>query len=510
LVELDPVAVDLLTGPRRPIVLLPRRASTPGSPAATATVSAEVAPGLADLGVMLPYTPLHQLLFGLTGDRPGPDVLVMTSGNRSGEPIITDDEQARERLAALVDGWLMHNRKIQVPADDSVVRIVEGEPLPIRRSRGYAPLPMALPFPVPATLAVGADLKNTFALASGGYAWLSQHLGEMDDVATLEAFGAAERHLEMLTGVRPVQLVADRHPGYRSAAWARRHANGRPVLTVQHHHAHVAALMAEHGLDGVRPVIGIAFDGTGYGDDGAVWGGELLLADYKGFRRLAHLRYVPLPGADAAIERPYRMALAHLASAGLPWDPALPPVAACPAAELTVLRHQLSTGFGCVPTSSMGRLFDAVAALLGVRQVVEYEAQAAIELETRARSATGPEVAGYRFAVDPAGDGTLIADPGPVLRSIVADLAADRPIELIGARFHAAVIALIVQLAVAVRAQGAGSTVALTGGVFQNARLLAGARQALRAEGFVPLCHRQVPPNDGGLALGQIVVAAAG
>jgi hydrogenase maturation protein HypF len=488
-------------------VLLPRRPSE--------VVAEAVAPGTADLGLMLPYTPLHLLLFGLPGDESGPEALVMTSGNLAGEPIVTDDDAALERLAPLVDGWLTHDRPIQVPCDDSVVRIVDGEQLPIRRSRGYAPLPVALPVEVPATLAVGADLKNT--LARGRYAWLSQHVGEMDDVATLEAFGAAEQHLELLTGVRPAQLVADRHPGYRSAAWARRNADGRPVHTVQHHHAHVAAVMAEHGLDGTRPVIGIAFDGTGYGPDGAIWGGEVLLADYKGFRRFAQLRYVPLPGGDLAVERPYRMALAHLASAGIDWDGSLPPVAGCPAKELAVLRHQLDTGFGCVPTSSMGRLFDAVAALIGVRQTVDYEAQAAIELEALS-TPTSPVIM-HGYAQSPAypcmitGEvegGVLVADPGPVLRAIVADLADSVPKGVIGARFHHAVVALVVDLAVAARDGGAGDTVALTGGVFQNALLLSGARKALKAEGFTVLCHRQVPPNDGGLALGQVLVAAAG
>jgi hydrogenase maturation protein HypF len=512
LAELEPVAAQLLTGPRRPIMLLPRRPGTGAGASAgaggSAGVAEAVAPGNADLGLMLPYTPLHLLLFGLPGDQPGPGALVMTSGNRGGQPIITDDTQALERLAPLVDGWLMHDRPIQVPCDDSVLRIVDGEELPIRRSRGYAPLPVALPLDVPATLAVGADMKNTFALARGRYAWLSQHIGEMDDVATLEAFGVAEQQLELLTGVQPVQLVADQHPGYRSAAWARRNAAGRVVHTVQHHHAHVAAVMAEHGLDGERPVIGVAFDGTGYGPDGAVWGGEVLLADYKGFRRLARLKYVPLPGGDAAIERPYRMALAHLAAAGLDWSDSLPPVAGCPPAELSVLRHQLETGFSCVPTSSMGRLFDAVAALVGVRQVVDYEAQAAIELEGISRDFD--RSGGYDFDVEAAPDGCLVADPGPVLRSIVADLGSGTPAGLIGARFHTSVVGLVVHLAMAVRDSGAGNTVALTGGVFQNALLLSGARKGLKSKGFTVLCHRQVPPNDGGLALGQVLVAAAG
>jgi hydrogenase maturation protein HypF len=504
LVHLEPAAAAVLTGPRRPIVLAPRRDAGPVAPS--------VAPGVPDLGILLPYTPLHVLLLAPDADGVGPAVFVMTSGNLGGEPIVTDDAQARERLAPLADAWLGHDRRIHVPCDDSVVRVVDGEEVPLRRSRGYAPLPLALPFEVPATLAVGADLKNTFALAEGRYAWLGQHIGEMDDVATLEAFGAAERHLELLTGVRPVELVADRHPAYRSTAWARRHAAGRPVRTVQHHHAHVAAVMAEHGLDGSEPVIGIAFDGTGYGLDGAVWGGEVLLADYKGFRRVAQLRYVPLAGGDAAVERPYRMALAHLHAAGVPWDDDLPPVAACPPAERSVLRHQLVSGFGCVPTSSMGRLFDAVASLAGVRHAVDYEAQAAIELEGRSRRVPEPAT-GYAFELSCAdGDDVApaVADPAPVVRAVAADVRAGVPAGVIGARFHRGVADLVAALAVLARDQGGGGTVALTGGVFQNALLLSSARRELRAAGFTVLCHRNVPPNDGGLALGQVVAAAAG
>jgi hydrogenase maturation protein HypF len=501
LAAVEPAAAALLTGPRRPIVLLPRDSRR-------AAIADAVAPGNPDIGVFLPYTPAHVLLFGLRGDPAGPMALVMTSGNLGGEPIVTDDTRALERLAPLVDGWLTHDRPIHVPCDDSVVRLVDGAEVPIRRSRGYAPLPVALPVDVPATLAVGADLKNTFAVARGRYAWLSQHIGEMDDLATLEAFGAAERHLEVLTGVEPGQLAADAHPGYRSAAWARRHAAGRAVHPVQHHHAHVAAVMAEHGLDGASTVIGVAFDGTGYGPDRAVWGGEVLLAGYKSFHRHAHLRYVPLPGGDAAIERPYRMALAHLAAAGVPWDRALPPVSACPPAELDVLRHQIRTGFNCVPTSSMGRLFDAIASLAGVRHTVDYEAQAAIELEGLARKGSGETA--YTFTVVPGEDGTVVADPAPVVHAAAADVLAGVAPALIGARFHRAVVTLVVDLAVGARECGAGRTVALTGGVFQNALLLSGVRRALADEGFTVLCHRHVPPNDGGLALGQVLVAASG
>ena len=363
------------------MVLLARTAAAGG-------LAEAVAPRNPDLGVLLPYTPVHTLLLADGGEE-APDCLVMTSANLGGEPIAYRDDDAATRLAPLVDAWLRHDRPIHVPVDDSVSRVIDGREAPVRRSRGYAPLPVALPMTlpvgVPATLAVGADLKNTCAVGEGGYAWLSQHIGDMDDLATLDAFAESEAHLERLVGVQPERVVADAHPGYRSTRWAQRHAAGRPVHTVQHHHAHVAAVMAEHGLDGREQVIGFAFDGTGYGTDGAVWGGELLVADYKGFRRVAHLGYVPLPGGDASVHRPYRMALAHLAAAGLPWDDDLAPVQACPADERAVLTHQLASGFGAVPTSSMGRLFDAVASLAGVRHVVDYEAEAAIELEGLAR-----------------------------------------------------------------------------------------------------------------------------
>ncbi|MCW2558982.1 MAG: hydrogenase maturation protein HypF [Mycobacterium sp.] len=494
----DEAAARVLTSPQRPIVVMPRRAC--------ACVTAAVAPNNPDIGVMLAYTPLHVLLFGLPPDEPGPPTLVMTSGNLGGEPICHTDQDAVDRLAGLADGWLMHDRDILVPCDDSVVRVFDGAELPIRRSRGYAPLPVALPVAVPPTLAVGADLKNTLAVAERKYAWLSQHVGDMDDLATLSAFGAAERHMEALTGVVPEVIVADAHPGYRSSAWAERNADGRPVRLVQHHHAHVAAVMAEHGLDGAEPVLGFAFDGTGYGPDGAVWGGELLLADYKGFQRMAHLKYVPLPGGDVSVFRPYRMALAHLWAVGLPWDPDLAPVQACPADERRALARQLENGLGCVPTSSMGRLFDAVSALIGVRQVVAYEAQAAIELEGIARTADGG-ARHYRFAVAAERPSTVV-DPEPVLAAIVSDLRGGVSRAVIGARFHRAVAELIVDLA---GIDGpAAHPVALSGGVFQNVLLLRLTLDRLRAKGFTALTHRSVPPNDGGLALGQLLVGNAG
>jgi hydrogenase maturation protein HypF len=506
--DVDEPSARVLSGRQRPIVLMPRSSTAE-------VVAGSVAPHNPDLGVMLAYAPLHALLFGLPGDEPGPPALVMTSGNLGGEPICFTDDDALQRLSHLADGWLMHDRAILVPCDDSVVRVLAGggaahpdqvTELPIRRSRGYAPLPVALPVPVPPTLAVGADLKNTMAVADGTYAWLSQHIGDMDDLATLSAFDSARRHLQALTGVEPEVLIADAHPLYRSTTWAHRNADGRPVRTVQHHHAHIAAVMAEHGLDGAQQVLGFAFDGTGYGPDGAIWGGELLLANYKGYQRLARLKYVPLAGGDVSVLRPYRMAMAHLWAAGLPWDADLAPVRACPADERRILARQLETGLGCAPTSSMGRLFDAVSALAGVRQEIAYEAQAAIELEGLSRHADAGAT-GYAFDVE-TGQLPAVIDPAPVLAAVIRDARAGVPAGVIGARFHRAVVELIVELA---EADGTGNpTVALSGGVFQNALLLRQASSRLRAEGFEVITHRCVPPNDGGIALGQLLVGNSG
>lgn len=494
LVTLDEAERRLLTGIRKPIVLLPR--------ADTEQLGASVAPGNPDLGLMLPYTPLHVLLL----EAPGTDALVMTSGNLSGEPIVTDDDAACERLSSIANAWLRHDRPIHVPCDDSVARYVGGAELPLRRSRGHAPLPVALPFDVDPVLAVGADLKNTCALASGRYAWVSQHIGDLDDLATQAALTASEAHLEELTGVRPESLVADAHPGYRSSRWAREHAAGREVRTVQHHHAHVASVMGEHGLGSDDTVIGVAFDGTGYGTDGAIWGGEVLVAGYKSFRRAAQLAYVPLAGGDASVLRPYRMALAHLWAAGIPWSDDIPAVAACPETERGVLTHQLSTGLGCVPTSSMGRLFDAVSSIVGVRHTVDYEAEAAIELESLARSVRVSEP--YRFAITAPDGGPVLAEPAPVLRAVVDDVRRGAPAAEIAARFHAAVATLVADLAGHERRQTGLDVVVLAGGVFQNALLLDSSTRLLEARDFTVLRPRLLPPHDGGIAFGQILIGS--
>ena len=497
LVTMDEAERQLLTGNRKPIVLLARRD--------TERLGASVAPGNPDLGLMLPYTPLHVLLI----EAPGTDALVMTSGNLSGEPIVTDDDAARDRLAAIADAWLRHDRPIHVPCDDSVARIAGGTELPLRRSRGHAPLPLALPFDVDPVLAVGADLKNTCALASGRYAWVSQHIGDLDDLATQAALTASEAHLEELTGVRPQSLVVDAHPGYRSSRWARERAAGREVRAVQHHHAHVASVMGEHGLGSDDTVIGVAFDGTGYGTDGAIWGGEVLVAGYKSFRRAAQLAYVPLAGGDASVRRPYRMALAHLWAAHISWTDDIPAVEACPETERGVLAHQLSTGLGCVPTSSMGRLFDAVSSVVGVRHTVDYEAEAAIELESLARSVSVAQP--YRFEITARdGDGPVLADPAPVLRAVVDDVRSGEPAADIAARFHAGVATLVVDLADHERCRTGLDMVVLAGGVFQNALLLDSCTRLLEARGFTVLRPRLLPPHDGGIAFGQILVGSLG
>ena len=495
LVDLTPAEAALLTSRGRPIVLARRH---PGA------LAAAVAPGQGDLGVMLAYAPLHHLLLGLPGDEPGPPALVMTSGNVSGEPIVTDDADALVRLAGLADAWLAHDRPIHVPCDDSVTRAVAEVEAPVRRSRGYAPLPISLPFDAPPSLAVGGDVKNTFCLAEGRLAWMSGHIGDMDDLGTQRTFGAAVEHLSMLTGVEPRAVAADRHPAYRSRRWAVDHFPAADVVEVQHHHAHVASTMAEHGVPDGRRVIGVAFDGTGYGDDGASWGGEFLVADYRGYERAEHLAYVDLPGGDAGVRNPCRMALSHLRSAGVPWDPSLPSVRACEDTELNLLDRQLETGLRCVPTSSMGRLFDAVASMAGICHRAEYDAQAAMELEALARPFQFAELERrtrtYYFGEE--------GDPAPVIWSVVQDVRKRTDPGLVAARFQAAVVDLVVDTVRRLHEQTGIPTVTLSGGVFLNAFLTEACAERLTSAGFEVLTHHQVPASDAGIALGQLAVLA--
>ncbi|TXH37737.1 MAG: carbamoyltransferase HypF, partial [Rhodospirillaceae bacterium] len=393
--HIDDVEAAALSGPARPIVLLRRRSDAP--------IADAVAPGSPLLGLMLPYSPIHHLLMAAVpgGVSPVPDALVMTSANRSDEPICFTDDDAAQRLPRLCNAVLDHDRPIQVPCDDSVVRVLDsGRELPIRRSRGYAPLPVDIGLDGPPVLAVGGELKNTFCLTDGTRAFLSGHIGDMATLDTLRAF---ERAVAQLSGIRhePVRVAADLHPGYQTRNWAERHAGDRPLDLVQHHHAHVVALLAEHGRIG-EPVIGVAFDGTGYGCDETIWGGEILAMwpDSHRFARVGHLRPVQLPGGDVAVRNPWKMALSQLWTAGVEWEADLPSVTAATEAELRLTRSQLESGAGCVPCSSMGRLFDAVASLLGVRHRIDYEGQAAIELE----------VLGDSVAIDPEGTNRLRLD----------------------------------------------------------------------------------------------------
>lgn len=499
--HVDAAEIAQLTSPARPIVLLRARLNTP--------ISAHVAPGNHRIGVMLPYTPLHHLLFApalcSTPIEPQP-WLVMTSANHADEPIITEDAVAKHELGELAVAILSHNRPIYLPCDDSVTMVASAQPIPIRRARGYAPFPITLSRPVPPLLAVGGEIKNAFCLAKGKHAFMSQHLGDMQTLETQACMTNAVNHMQSLFRIKPELIVCDLHPAYLSTRWAKETVAHQPAtlqrIQVQHHHAHIAALMAEHGLRGDRPVIGFCFDGTGYGSDGAIWGGEVMLADYHRFERAAHLAYMPLPGGDAAIHKPYRMALAALWAAGIAWDDNLPSVQAASTQELVILKRQLETGLNCIPTSSMGRFFDIVASLCGVRQIVTYEAQAAIELEGLA--ATGN--ASYHFAMPSASVSTF--DATPVLREVVTDWQRGTSPTLIASRFHNAVANLILELSLTIRGDTGLNQVALTGGVFQNQYLLEQTVRRLHAAHFEPLVHRRVPPNDGGLALGQAMIAA--
>lgn len=489
--HLDDAAVAALSSPAAPIVLVPRRAGA---------VADEVAPGLGELGVMLAYSPVHHLLF----DRLGRQPLVMTSANQGGSPIVFRDTDL-SWIDGLADAVLTHDRPIHVPCEDSVLTIDDrGEQLPLRRSRGYAPLPVSVSVPRPdrVVLATGGDLKTTFCLMGpDGHAHLSSHLGDMADPRTQTCFESALEHLAFMTDRRPEVIVHDRHPGYATTAWAHRYVAGRPMFAVQHHHAHAVALLTEHGRLGA-PVLAVTYDGTGYGTDGTIWGGELLaVTDAARFTRVGHLRPFALPGGDGAARQPARIALDLLTRAGVPWADDLPPVAALDETARHILGQQIPRGLGCVPTTSMGRLFDAVASLLGVCQQVSYEGQAAVELEHLARSGTPVPL---DFVVADA-----VLDPAPVVTGIVDGLRRGAPVADLAAGFHHAVIRATADAATACAGAAGIPTIGLTGGVFANRILLQGLRCALTERGFEVLSHRIVPCNDGGLALGQAAIAAA-
>jgi hydrogenase maturation protein HypF len=483
LVALGPAEEALLTGRDRPIVLAPRLAG--------AAVAPSVAPCASELGLMLPYTPLHHLLLADAGVP-----LVMTSGNVSDEPIAYEDADALERLAAIADLFLLHDRPIHMRTDDSVVRVAAGRRVVVRRSRGSVPASIPLPGAGRPVLACGAELKSTFCVARDGRAWVSHHIGDLQNAETLRSFAEGVTHFERLFGVRPAVVAHDRHPDMLSTRYALAREDVEHVA-VGHHHAHLAACLAEHGCE--EPAVGAIYDGTGLGDDGTIWGGELLAGTAAAAERAGHLRPVRLPGGEQAVRQPWRMACAWLQEAHGAVPPPLPGV--------DVRRWEavaaLARGELAAPvTTSMGRLFDAVAALCGVRLEVRYEGQAAIELEAVA----APGAHG-RYPL-PVGDG-FVLDARPTVLAVVEDLARGTPVAVVSARFHDTVAAATAEaLAAAAGARGIGVAV-LSGGVFLNRRLLEGTVVALGGSGLRVLVPERLPPGDGGISYGQAAVVAA-
>jgi hydrogenase maturation protein HypF len=467
LVDLGPGDEALLTGPARPIVLAPRVAG--------AAVAPSVAPGLPELGLMLPYSPLHHLLLADVGAP-----LVMTSGNVSDEPIAFRDDDARERLAAIADLFLVHDRPIHTRTDDSVIR----RGAVIRRSRGYVPDSIDLPLPTERPLlACGAELKSTFCLARGRRAWVGHHIGDLKNHETLRSFEHGVAHFEELFDVRPEVVAHDLHPDYMSTAYALAR-EGVEHVGVQHHHAHMAACLAEHGRSG--PAVGAIFDGSGYGPDGTVWGGELLVGDLVDFERVGHLAPVPLPGGDAAVGEVWRMAVAW----GAKVDGVEPE-------RLRAVEQMARDGFNSPVTTSVGRLFDAMAALAGLRNVVSYEGQAAIELE----AAYDPSVRGM-YDIDVTGG---VIDPRAAIRAA----AGESDPHVVSTRFHRGLADATARACAVLAARHGTDVVVLSGGVFQNRHLLEATTGLLEGGGLRVLTPRRLPANDGGIAYGQAAVAAA-
>jgi hydrogenase maturation protein HypF len=487
--ELDRREQDLLRSNERPIVILRRKGES--------TIASAVAPLQNTLGVMLPYSPLHHLLFD------GPlKTLVMTSGNRSDEPIAYKNEEALRRLSTIADCFLLHDREIHMRCDDSVARVYAGAPYLLRRSRGYVPFPVKLPFPVKNILACGGELKNTFCLTRDSYAFMSHHIGDLENMETLDSFEKGIEHFKRLFSIEPELIAHDLHPDYLSTKYALSIA-GIPKVGVQHHHAHIASAMAENGVKG--EVIGVAFDGTGLGPDGTIWGGEFLKADLTDFKRMAHLKKVPMPGSSKAVREPWRMALVHLMEAfgsgaaglGIDFTRRMDPK------KWEILRRMTERKVNTPLTSSMGRLFDAVASLCSVRDEVRYEGQAAIELEMIANRELP---ASYSFLIDETRY-PMVIDPAGIIRGVVHDLSSGVSPSRISAGFHKTVAELIVKTCSRIRELEKIDRVVLSGGVFQNMLLLALAFDGLNRAGFEVILHHLVPANDGGISLGQAIIA---
>ena len=500
----SPEEEELLSSPQCPIVLMRWKGNSP--------VSREVAPNLEYLGVMLPYTPLHHILLE---DTRLP--LVMTSGNLSEEPIAKNNDEALRKLSGIADYFLIHNRDIYSSYDDSVAMIEGKTSQLVRRARSYAPYPIHLKFKAKQVLGCGAQMKNTFCLTRDNHAFLSQHIGDLENIETLEHFADTISLYKRLFRIEPEIIAHDLHPDYLSSNYARElGAAGVKLIPVQHHHAHVASCMADNGLE--TPVIGVAFDGTGFGSDGYIWGGEFLVVDYKSFSRAGHLEYLPLPGGDAAIKNPYRIAISYLLS--LLGENALNTVIESAAKqsqsacikqvgelEIQIIKHQIETGLNSPLTSSMGRLFDAISAMIGIRDKIDYEGQAAVELEMvayRGNHTDSNESYPYHIVQD---KGVRIVKLGGLLSAIIADLYQNVPQEEISIRFHNTIAQIANEMCQLIAFETGIKQVALSGGVFQNRLLLRKMINILESSGFQVFTHRQVPCNDGGISLGQAVIA---
>ncbi|MFC1937770.1 carbamoyltransferase HypF [Chloroflexota bacterium] len=492
----SPEERQLLESATAPIVLLRWKRSS-------SNIATAVAPDIKYLGVMLPYTPLHHLLLRDTGLP-----LVMTSGNLSEEPIAKDNDEALRRLHGIADCFLLHNRDIYARYDDSVCIVENNRPQAIRRARSYAPYPIFLPFKSRQVLACGAEEKNTFCLTRDEHAFISQHIGDMENEETLEHFENTIELYKRVFRVEPEIVAYDLHPEYLATKYALRigEQQGLSLVPVQHHHTHIVSCMVDNQVE--APVIGVAFDGVGYGTDGTIWGGEFLVADWRSFQRVGHLEYVPLPGGAAAIRKPYRMALAYLYTLfgesfslqGLPLEKVEP-------GEVDIIIQQLRRGINSPPTSSAGRLFDAVSTLTGVRWEIDYEAQAAIELEMLAPDNWDKlEREVYPFSIVRS-EGVNVVKLGELISSVVRDVRSNVSVPIISLKFHYTMAEIIAEMCKSLSEQTGITEVALSGGVFQNRLLLKLATAALRREGFSAITHHLVPCNDGGLSLGQAVIA---
>jgi hydrogenase maturation protein HypF len=481
----------LIESPQHPIVILPRIKGT--------DIPDQIAPGMKTLGIMLAYTPLHLLLLEPESDYP--DMLVMTSGNISDEPIAYTNESAKEMLGSIADGFLYHNREINTRVDDSVLTEFNGQKYFYRRSRGYAPNAITLPNRSLEILAVGGELKNTFCLIKEKYAFISHHIGDLINMETYQAFTEGIANYQHMFNTKPQFITCDLHPEYLSTKYAYRYseANNIPFLQVQHHHAHLTACLADNKWDSDENVIGICLDGTGYGMDNQIWGGEILIGGYQMFQRKYHLEYMPLPGGDSAILHPNRIAAAYLWKLGLSWDDHISAIKSLTSEEKSVMKRQLESRINTPYTSSMGRLFDAVASLIGLRHTINYEAQAAIELE----QITEPSITdAYTFEIT-----ENIINLNGIISNILTDINHAIHATIIATKFHNAIANLILVLCKQIEKENNLHHIALSGGVWQNQYLLRKTYQILTEEGFSVLIHHNIPPNDGGISLGQAVIA---